>query len=122
MAVAGYRYSESLSWGKFMYVDDLASACVFLMKNYSEEQFINIGTGLDVTIREAVELVRETIGYQGEVVWDSTKPDGTPRKLRDISRIKTLGWEPTIALRDGIVRFYEWLLDNYVPQTMASVR
>jgi GDP-L-fucose synthase len=97
---------------EFMHVDDLARACVFLMKNYSEEQFINIGVGHDVTIREAVELVRDIIGYKGEVVWDSTKPDGTPRKLLDSSRLLALGWKPQIDLATGLKLAYESYLRN----------
>jgi GDP-L-fucose synthase len=97
---------------EFMHVDDLARACVFLMKNYSQEQFINIGTGVDVTIREAVELVRQTIGYQGDVIWDSTKPDGAPCKLLDISRLTALGWKPQIDLPTGLKLAYESFLRN----------
>jgi GDP-L-fucose synthase len=97
---------------EFMYVDDLAGACVFLMKNYSEEQFVNIGTGQDVTIREAVELVRQTVGFKGDVVWDSSKPDGTPRKLLDISRLTALGWKPQIDLPTGLQLAYESFLRN----------
>lgn len=97
---------------EFMYVDDLARACVFLMKNYSEEKFINIGTGTDVTIREAVELVRQTVGYKGEIIWDTSKPDGTPRKLMDTSRLSALGWKPQIDLSTGLRLAYESFLRN----------
>ncbi len=87
---------------EFLYADDLARACLFLMQNYSEEQFINIGYGSDVTIRELAQTVRTVVGFKGEVVWDTTKPDGTPRKLMDSSRLFNLGWKPRIDLQAGI--------------------
>ena len=85
-----------------MFSDDLARACVFLMENYSEEQFINIGYGSDVTIRELAETVQRVIGFQGQIVWDSSRPDGTPRKLMDSSRLFALGWRPQVDLETGI--------------------
>jgi GDP-L-fucose synthase len=87
---------------EFLYADDLASACVFLMKHYNEEQFINVGYGNDVTIKQLAELVAATVGFQGEVRWDTTKPDGTPRKLMDSSRLFALGWKPKVDLAQGI--------------------
>ena len=87
---------------EFLFSDDLARACVFLMENYSEEQFINIGYGSDVTIRELAETVQRVIGFQGQIVWDSSRPDGTPRKLMDSSRLFALGWRPQVDLETGI--------------------
>ena len=89
---------------EFLHVDDLAAAAVFLMENYSEEQFVNVGTGEDVTIRELAEMVANATGYQGNIVNDTSKPDGTPRKLMDVSRLKAMGWSPRIGLREGIER------------------
>lgn len=93
---------------EFLYVDDLADACVFLMENYEGAEFVNVGTGTDVTIRELAELVRRTTGFRGEVVWDGTKPDGTPRKLLDVTRMKALGWSASVGLEEGLKRTYEW--------------
>jgi len=87
---------------EFLFADDLARACVFLLQNYSEEQFINIGSGSEVTIRELAETVRRVVGFAGEIVWDTTKPDGTPRKLMDSSRLFALGWRPQVELEAGI--------------------
>jgi len=92
---------------EFLYADDLASACVFLMQNYSEEQFINVGSGSEITIRELSELVKCIIGFPGEIVWDKSKPDGTPRKLMDSSRLFALGWKPKVKLENGIRLAYE---------------
>ena len=97
---------------EFLHVDDLADASVFLMQRYSEDVTINIGVGHDVTIRELVELVRDVVGYEGELAFDTSKPDGTPRKMLDISRLQALGWAPKVALRDGLAETYRWFLDN----------
>ena len=119
---------EMIVWGtgtprrEFLYVDDLAAAVLFLLEQYDSSEVINVGSGEDISIRELAELVCDVVGFRGELKWDRSKPDGTPRKLLDISRIKNLGWAPTVGLRDGIARVYEWFLDNYLPQTMASVR
>jgi len=119
---------EMIVWGtgtprrEFLYVDDLAAAVLFLLEQYDSSEVINVGSGEDISIRELAELICDVVGFRGELKWDRSKPDGTPRKLLDISRIKNLGWAPTVGLRDGIARVYEWFLDNYVPQTMASVR
>jgi len=91
---------------EFMYVDDLANACLHLMQHYNEKQFLNIGTGEDITIAELAELVKTVTNYAGEIVWDTTKPDGTPRKLLDISRVHALGWKHNISLEEGIKRTY----------------
>ena len=95
---------------EFLHVDDLASACLFLLQNYDSPEIINIGSGTDLTIRELAELICEVVGFRGELVWDRSQPDGTPRKLLDMSKIESLGWKPTISLRDGIARTYDWFL------------
>ncbi len=92
---------------EFLYADDLAQACLFLMQNYSDEQIINVGYGSDVTVRELAETVKAIVGFKGETVWDKSKPDGTPRKLMDSSRLFALGWKPRIALEAGIRLAYE---------------
>src|SRR6266487_6085144 len=106
---------------EFLHVDDLASACLLLLEKYDSPDIVNVGCGEDISIRELAELICDLVGFRGELRWDRSKPDGTPRKLLDVSKIKKLGWQPTISLRDGVARFYEWFLDNYVPQSMASV-
>lgn len=92
---------------EFLHVDDLAAACVFLMKSYDEELFLNIGTGEDISIKDLALLVKDIVGFEGELVFDTSKPDGTPRKLMDVSRIRNLGWSPLISLEDGIKMVYE---------------
>ncbi len=114
--VAGAR--ELVVWGsgnprrEFLHVDDLAAACVFLLQNYDSPEIINVGAGADISIRELAELICEIVGFEGQLSWDATKPDGTPRKLLDISKIKSLGWSPQISLREGIARTYEWYQRN----------
>jgi GDP-L-fucose synthase len=92
---------------EFLYADDLANACVFLMQKYSEEQFINVGFGSDISIRQLAELIKHVVGYTGDIAWDASKPDGTPRKLMDSSRLFALGWRPKVDLETGIRRTYE---------------
>lgn len=92
---------------EFLYADDLGQACVFLMENYSEEQFINVGYGSDLSIRDVAEVVKTVVGFGGEIVWDHSKPDGTPRKLMDSSRLFQLGWKPKVDLETGIRLAYE---------------
>ncbi|HNK69936.1 MAG TPA: GDP-L-fucose synthase [Flavobacteriales bacterium] len=92
---------------EFLHVDDLADACYFLMKNYDEELFVNIGTGEDLTIKALAEMIKEIVGYSGELKWNTEKPDGTPRKLMDVSRLHKLGWKHRIGLREGITAVYE---------------
>ena len=107
---------EVLVWGtgtprrEFLHADDLADACVFLLKNYASPELINIGSGTDVTIRELAELVCEILGFEGTLSFDHTKPDGTPRKLMDSSRLFHLGWKPKIPLREGIANAHAWFL------------
>ena len=104
---------EVVCWGtgspfrEFLYSDDLAEACVFLMDKYSEEQFINIGSGSEITIKELSELVGKIIGFEGKIAWDTSKPDGTPRKLMDSSRLFALGWKPRVNLEEGIRLAYK---------------
>lgn len=99
---------------EFLYVDDLAELCVFLMNNYSSDETINAGTGKELTIKELTELVAEIVGYSGEIRWDTSKPNGTPRKLLDVSKAKKLGWKYKTELRDGIRLAYEDFLNNPV--------
>ena len=98
---------------EFLHVDDLAAACLLLLEKYDSPEIINIGYGEDITIRELAELICDVVGFDGELVWDKTKPDGTPRKLLDVTGIRKLGWEPTISLRNGIAQTYEWFLANW---------
>lgn len=93
---------------EFLYIDDLADACVFLMNNYDAAGIVNIGVGDDISINELARLVKRLMGYSGEIVYDSSKPDGTPRKLLDVSRLNSLGWKAKISLEEGIARTYEW--------------
>jgi GDP-L-fucose synthase len=98
---------------EFLHVDDLADAALFLMHRYDDEAIINVGVGKDISIRELAELIREVVGYQGEIVFDSTKPDGTPRKLLDVSRLEALGWRATIPLREGLAQTYRWFVEHH---------
>ena len=97
---------------EFLYVDDLADAVVFLTQSYSGAGPINVGVGTDITIRELAELIGRVIGYQGELVFDTTKPDGTPRKLLDVARLRSLGWSASTALETGLRTTYEWFCAN----------
>src|SRR5205823_9813175 len=99
---------------EFLHVDDLASACLFLLEKYDSPEIINVGCGEDISIRELAELICDIVGFEGELAWDLTKPDGTPRKLLDITKLRALGWHPTISLRGGITQTYDWFLANYV--------
>ena len=98
---------------EFLHVDDLAAGCLLLLEKYDSPEIINIGYGEDITIRELAELICDVVDFDGELVWDKTKPDGTPRKLLDVTSIRKLGWEPTISLRNGIAQTYEWFLANW---------
>ena len=97
---------------EFLHVDDLADACLFLLKNYDSPEIVNIGCGEDVSIRELAETVRETLGFDGDLVFDTSKPDGTPRKLLNIEKLRSLGWTPRIPLREGILDAYAWFLQS----------
>ena len=112
------RARELEVWGtgtpcrEFLHVDDCASACLFMLEKYDSPEIVNVGCGEDISIRELAELVCDVVGFKGELTWDKTKPDGTPRKLLDVSKLRGLGWTPTIPLRDGIARTYDWFLKN----------
>ena len=93
---------------EFLHADDLGTACVFLLENYDSDVPINIGTGKDISIAELASLIKEIVGFEGGIIWDSSKPDGTPRKLLDVSRIRNLGWAPETELRSGITSTYQW--------------
>jgi GDP-L-fucose synthase len=99
---------------EFLYIDDFADACVFVLKNYSSSQMINIGVGEDVTIAELADIVTDVVGYRGKIEYDTSKPDGTPRKLVDVSRITALGWKATVPLREGLKKAYVDFLDREV--------
>ncbi len=110
--------SEVICWGtgtplrEFLYVDDLADACVFLMNHYSGDETVNVGTGKELTIRELTEIVARVVGFQGEIKWDADKPDGTPRKLLDVTKLRDLGWTYKVELEEGIRLAYEDFLSN----------
>ena len=113
------KTNESVSlWGdgsamrEFLHVDDLAEACYTCMQNYDEPGQINVGTGEDVRIWELAKIISDVVGFSGEILWDFTKPNGTPRKVLNVSKIKSLGWEPKITLREGIQKTYEWYKEN----------
>lgn len=97
---------------EFLYVDDMADACVFLLEHYDGEQHVNIGTGRELTIAQLAELVKKTVGYEGEIVWNSDMPDGTPRKLADVSKLHALGWTHKVELEEGIKLAYDWFKEN----------
>lgn len=98
---------------EFLYVDDMADACVFLMENYDGEQHVNIGTGVEVSIRELAETIKEVVGFNGELRFNTDMPDGTPRKLTTVEKLNALGWKHKIELREGIELAYNWFLENY---------
>ncbi len=97
---------------EFLHVDDMADACLFLMENYNGEGIVNIGVGEDLSIADLAGIVRDVVGFDGEIVYDTSKPDGTPRKLVDVGKITGLGWRAKIGLREGIAQTYQWFLDN----------
>jgi GDP-L-fucose synthase len=115
--------SEVVIWGsgtplrEFLFVEDLADACLFLLENYDSPETINVGVGSDGTIRDLALKIAEIVGFEGELVQDTSKPDGTPRKLLDVSRINELGWRASTSLEEGIRKTYAWYLEN-----RASVR
>lgn len=97
---------------EFLYVDDMADACVFLLEHYDGEQHVNIGTGKEVTIKQLAELVKKTVGFEGEIVWNSSMPDGTPRKLTDVSKLHSLGFMHKVELEEGVKLAYDWFKEN----------
>jgi GDP-L-fucose synthase len=101
---------------EFLHVDDLADACVFLMDNYEDSEIINIGVGKDISISELADLIKDIVGFKGTIRYDRTKPDGTPRKLLDVSRLRAAGWQPKISLRQGIEWTYRWYVKEEVPK------
>lgn len=119
-------HSEVVIWGtgtprrEFLHVDDLAEACLLLMEVYDDSEIINVGTGEDLTIAELAEMVSAVVGFQGALRYDTSKPDGTPRKLLDTSKIRALGWAPTITLQDGIEQSYRWYLDNFAKSKASA--
>jgi GDP-L-fucose synthase len=122
--------SEVVVWGsgkprrEFLHVDDLADACVFLLKHYSRSEIINVGWGIDVSIEQLAQHICRTVGFTGRIVFDPSKPDGTPRKLLDVSRLTALGWTPHIDLTSGILSTYNWYRSKrleYTPPTAASL-
>lgn len=118
---------EVTLWGsgtplrEFLYVDDLAQACVFLMKNYSQEEHVNIGTGIDLTIKDLALKIAQVVGFEGEIIHDLSKPDGTPRKLMNVSKLKDLGWQAETSLDEGIPMAYQWFLDRFYSNTWILV-
>ncbi|TCL70743.1 GDP-L-fucose synthase [Hydrogenispora ethanolica] len=105
---------------EFLYVDDMADACVFLMENYDGEEHVNIGTGEEVSIGELAELVKDVVGFEGKLVFNSEKPDGTPRKLTDVSKLHGLGWKHRVELREGVIMAYRWFRENYFKEEKVS--
>jgi GDP-L-fucose synthase len=108
---------------EFMYVDDLADACLFLMQHYDDEQPINVGCGSDMTIRELAQTLARVVGFEGRFEFDGSKPDGTPRKVLDVSRLKALGWQPQVDLETGVTLTYDWYCRNVarnIPLTSAA--
>jgi len=112
------NHSEVTLWGsgtpmrEFLFVDDMAEAVIYALENNLPEYLYNIGTGKDITIKELAETIQSVTGHQGNIIWDATKPDGTPRKLMDVSKMKGLGWQYSIELEDGIEKTYQWFLEN----------
>jgi GDP-L-fucose synthase len=108
-----------LVWGtgkpkrEFLYIEDLADACVFLLSNYDKTEFVNIGTGEDISIKKLANTIKKVVGYKGEIKFDSSKPDGTPRKLLNVNRLHKLGWKAKTDLETGITQTYKWFLDNW---------
>jgi GDP-L-fucose synthase len=120
------RSPEMTIWGtgaprrEFLHVDDFADAALFLMQHYDDESIINVGTGEDITIRELAELIQVVTGYNGRIVFDTSKPDGTPRKQLDVSRLRALGWNPRMLLSEGLGETYKWFLDEGIGREHAS--
>ncbi|KAJ6742959.1 GDP-L-FUCOSE SYNTHASE [Salix viminalis] len=116
------KAKQVVVWGtgsplrEFLHVDDLADAVVFLMDKYSGLEHLNVGSGKEVTIKDLAELVKEVVGFEGDLLWDTSKPDGTPRKLMDSSKLLGLGWTPKISLKDGLFDTYKWYVENVVEQ------
>jgi len=120
------NHSDVTLWGsgtpmrEFLFVDDMAEAVVYALENNLPEYLYNIGTGEDITIKELAETIQKVIGHQGNILWDTNKPDGTPRKLMDVSKMKEIGWEYSTELKDGIKKTYHWFLDNI--ETLKEIK
>ena len=112
------KQSDVILWGtgtpmrEFLFVDDMAEAVVYALENNLSEYLYNIGTGKEITIKELAETIQKVIGHQGNILWDTSKPDGTPRKLMDVSKMQELGWQYSTELEDGIKKTYQWFLEN----------
>jgi len=115
--VSGAPFANVWGTGKprreFLHVDDLADACLFLMESYQSSEIINVGAGSDVTIMELAQLIKDVVGYQGEIRLDSSNPDGMPRKLLDVTKLNNLGWRTKIPLKEGLRQTYQWFVTNY---------
>jgi len=111
--------TEFWCWGdgsplrEFLYIDDMAEACYACMENYSDSEIINIGTGYDISIKELTEVIAEVVGYNGYIKWDTTKPNGTPRKVMNVDKLLGLGWKPKVDIVEGLTKTYEWFKENY---------
>jgi len=111
--------TEFWCWGdgsplrEFLYIDDMAEACYACMENYSDSEIINIGTGYDISIKELTEVIAEVVGYGGYIKWDTTKPNGTPRKVMNVDKLLGLGWKPKVDIVEGLTKTYEWFKENY---------
>jgi len=111
--------TEFWCWGdgsplrEFLYIDDMAEACYACMENYSDSEIINIGTGYDISIKELTEVIAEVVGYNGCIKWDTTKPNGTPRKVMNVDKLLGLGWKPKVDIVEGLTKTYEWFKENY---------
>lgn len=117
-AAQSERQSEVVVWGtgsprrEFLHVDDMASAAVFLMQRYDDPEIINVGSGQDISVRELAEMIRDVVGYSGKIFYDASKPDGTPRKLLDVTRLSSLGWHPAVPFKEGLASTYRWFLEH----------
>jgi len=105
-------WGSGLPRREFLHVDDLADACLFIMKHYDDNEIINVGVGKDINIKELAEMIKEIVGFEGDICYDTSKPDGTPRKLLNVSRLESLGWRSKISLREGIEKTYKWYVDK----------
>jgi len=120
--------AEAVVWGtgtprrEFMHVDDLGAAALFLMENYSDETIVNVGVGCDVSISELASIIKDVTGFQGKIVQDTSKPDGTPRKLMDVTRLNALGWKAQVELREGVAQTYAWFVEQYGLRSTSSIR